>query len=93
VTTFPLYLRLRELREARRISIVAASREMGLYPAVLGSYERGDRAPTPIRLDAVLRHYGERLASVPADVTDEELAAALVLVRVHRVSGEFGEAA
>lgn len=78
---YPLHARLRRLREARGLSLPQAAAAMGIKPAKLGSYERCERQAPSQQLDRVLRFYGERLTSVPTDVTDEQVAEALTWIR------------
>lgn len=87
--THPLYEHLRDLRNARGLSIEKAAPKLGIHPSVLGSWETGRRQPSVTQYDDLAGKYGERLAAIPADVTDQELAAALAWITVQRVQGEL----
>jgi transcriptional regulator with XRE-family HTH domain len=65
-STDPIRLRLRELRNARGLSLTGASARSGIPAVVIGSYERGDRTPTAGRLQKLLAIYGYALAVVAA---------------------------
>lgn len=58
--------RLRQLRVEAGLSLTGAEVGTGIPAIVIGSYERGDRAPSVHRVDELLHHYGYRLAVVPA---------------------------
>jgi transcriptional regulator with XRE-family HTH domain len=62
----PLRPRLRELRGLRQLSLTGAAEKSGLAAVVIGSYERGERRPTPEVLRRLLGAYGYELAIVPA---------------------------
>ncbi|MER7278337.1 helix-turn-helix transcriptional regulator [Dactylosporangium sp. NPDC000244] len=70
-TADPLRTRLRELRTQHNLSLEGAARKSGLAAVVIGSYERGDRRPTPDALRKLLRVYGYKLAFVPVDAPVE----------------------
>lgn len=61
----PLRPRLRELRTLHRLSLEGAARKSGMPAVVIGSYERGNRRPTPDALRKLLAIYGYELAFVP----------------------------
>lgn len=61
----PLCGLLRELRQARRLSLTAFHNRTGIPAVVLGAYERGDRLPPLPKLDAILSFYGYELRAVP----------------------------
>src|SRR5688572_26765412 len=76
----PLYGLLRKLRVQAGESRSQFAARTGFNDAVVGSYERGGRSCTVEKYDAIIGHYGQRLATVPAAITDERLAAALALL-------------
>lgn len=83
----PLCAFLRTLRLRAGLSIANAAAQMGRTEAVLGSWERQDRHATVPQLDDAYRHYGWRLAAVPADVTDTQIAEALAWITARQGDG------
>ncbi len=90
----PLAARLRTHRTAAGLSLPKAAARVGVHPSVLGSWERDGKAgrtPNVTQLDQALNAYGERLAAIPADVTDDELAAALQWLAGRRAETELAQ--
>ncbi len=65
----PVCLQAKELRRASQLSLYEAEKKLGVNAIVLGSYERGDRQPTLLRMEKVLNGYGYTLVAVPKDFT------------------------
>lgn len=63
----PLRVWLRQTRIFRRLSLPAAAGVTGMKAVTLGSYERGDRVPSPMALRQILNAYGYQLAVVPVE--------------------------
>jgi transcriptional regulator with XRE-family HTH domain len=67
----PVCLKLRELRRAAGLSLSQLQDRHGMNAVLVGSYERGDRQPPLVKLDALLHVFGYRLTAVPiGGVTD-----------------------
>lgn len=70
----PIYVRLRQLRNARGWSLAQLERRHPDWnQIVVGSYERGDRRATVEVVDRLLQVYGCKLAVIPVDPTEREL--------------------
>lgn len=63
----PVCKQMKELRLAARMSLAEAQDLCGVPDIVVGSYERGDRQPPLVKVEAILNGYGYTLAAVPKD--------------------------
>ncbi len=63
----PVCRKLRELRRASGLSLQDMEDKHGVNSVLMGSYERGDRIPPLPKIDALLKLFGHRITTEPAD--------------------------
>jgi len=87
-----LNLRLRLLRESRKLTLVqaAALSQGSLTAMALGSYERGDRAITAAKLVAISQMYGIPLQELFA-APDKTIASNRITVDIRKVNRNGSE--
>jgi transcriptional regulator with XRE-family HTH domain len=63
----PLCVLLRQLRQAAGLSLTQFQDRFDIPAVVVGAYERGDRVPPLLKLDAIFHCFGYRLVAHPID--------------------------
>jgi transcriptional regulator with XRE-family HTH domain len=81
-----LNLRLRLLRESRKLTLVqaAALSHGAITPIALGSYERGDRAITATKLVTISQMYGVPVQELFA-APDKTISSSRITVDIRKV--------
>ena len=87
-----LNLRLRLLRESRKLTLVqaAALSQGAITPIALGSYERGDRAITATKLVTISQMYGVPVQELFA-APDKTISSSRITVDIRKVVGNGSE--
>jgi len=60
----PLCVLIKELRLAAGMTLLQFQSRSGIPAVVVGAYERGDRIPPLLKLEAILKFYGLKLDAV-----------------------------